>query len=121
MNDRHGAGSPWSTANLAPPQLAAFYRWLVYIPANIYPTITIVEFPERYIAVPDGAPVTKDVAKEWVAAEGSERRKDVWKLLEAGIGRGVDGCKSEFALGTEKPTMIDVYVTLMAHWTPYPR
>lgn len=61
-------------SNHSAPQLAAFYRWLLYIPANLYPLITILgksstyggsrrvfialhfpEFPERFMEVPASA------------------------------------------------------------------
>ncbi|KAG8947841.1 hypothetical protein FRC04_010199 [Tulasnella sp. 424] len=121
LNDRHGLDSPWSTSRLAAAQLAAFYRFLVYIPANIYPTVTIVEFPERYISVPKDANVTLDEVKQWVSDESSKRRADAWTLLETQLGPGVKGFNGSFLLGTDQPTMLDVYVTMMAHWTPYPR
>lgn len=121
LNDRHGLGSPWSTSRLAAPQLAAFYRFLVYVPANIYPTVTIVEFPERYISVPKDANVTLDEVKEWVSEESSKRRADAWTLLETQLGPGVKGFNGSFLLGTDQPTLLDVYMTMMAHWTPYPR
>ncbi|KAG8899365.1 hypothetical protein FRC01_010570, partial [Tulasnella sp. 417] len=121
LNDRHGLGSPWSTSNLAAPQLATFYRFLVYIPANIYPTVTIVEFPERYVSVPKDASVTLDEVKKWVSQESSKRRADAWTLLETQLGPGVKGFNGRFLLGTDHPTVLDVYMAMMAHWSPYPR
>ena len=119
LNQRHGANSPWGTSYLAPPQLAAFYRWLIYLPANIYPTISIVEFPERYIAVPAEAAVTKEIAAKWVSAGTMERREDAWMILEKNFGvKNYDG---RFFLGTERPTVLDVYISMMAHWPPNPR
>ncbi|KAG8903470.1 hypothetical protein FRB99_003248 [Tulasnella sp. 403] len=121
LNDQHGSGTRWSTANLTPPQLAAFYRWLVYIPANIYPTITVIEFPERYCAVPQDAPVSQEQVQRWISNGTDERRQDAWKFLEAGIVRGIHGANGKFALGTEEPTILDIYITMLAHWPPHPR
>lgn len=91
-----------------PRQLAAFYRWLVYIPANIYPTVTVIEFPERYVNVPEGSNVTRDEAKKWVAAETSKRREDVWRLLE-------NVSASDTAVPRE--TTLTRYFTEPASWT----
>lgn len=43
LNDRHAQGTPWSTSSLTPSQLALFYRLMVFIPANIYPVITMID------------------------------------------------------------------------------
>ncbi|KAG8909883.1 hypothetical protein FRC00_009260 [Tulasnella sp. 408] len=121
LDNRHGLDSPWSTSKLAAPQLAAFYRFLVYIPANIYSTVTVIEFPERFVSVPKDASVTLDEVKKWIYEGGSKRRADAWTLLETQLGPGVKGFSGKFLLGTDHPTVLDVYMTMLAHWAPYPR
>jgi len=122
LNDRHGAGTTWGTKRLSATQLASFYRWLVFIPANVYPTVTIIEFPQRYVAVPADAGVSATAVQGWVAEGTKARREDAWKILEQNLGKGVDRSdRGRFLLGTERPTILDVYVTLLAHWTPHPR
>lgn len=92
---------------------------MVYCPSNVYPTITIIEFPGRYVKVPTDGSVDQSEAEKWVADETSERRKDAWLLLEK--QHGVKGFNGSFVLGTSSPTVLDIYITLLAHWSPYPR
>ena len=43
LQERHAKGTPWSLEDLSPEQLAVFYRIMLFIPANIYPTITAID------------------------------------------------------------------------------
>ncbi|KAG9030659.1 hypothetical protein FRB95_003674 [Tulasnella sp. JGI-2019a] len=122
LNQRHGSNTLWSTSGLNPPQLASFYRWLVFLPANVFTTVIHVEFPDRFVLVPADAPVQPDVVHTWVGEAGKKKRADVWLILEEHLGKSVHREEGKpFLLDTEHPTMLDVYVTLLAHWTNHPR
>jgi hypothetical protein len=45
--EQHGAGTPWALGNLTSSQLASFYRWIIFIPGNIYPLITLMGRRDR--------------------------------------------------------------------------
>lgn len=45
--EQHGAGTPWALGNLTSSQLASFYRWMIFIPGNIYPLITLMGRRDR--------------------------------------------------------------------------
>ncbi|KAG8854087.1 hypothetical protein FRB96_007793 [Tulasnella sp. 330] len=124
INERHGRNTLWGTSTLDPTQLAAFYRWLVFLPANVMPIMIHVEFPKRFVTVPaDADPTVKsgsDGMLKWIADEGRKRRAEVWLILEEHLGIGMQSRRDEgkpFLLGTQHPTMLDVYLTLLANWT----
>ncbi|KAG8933577.1 hypothetical protein FRC02_011592 [Tulasnella sp. 418] len=121
LDEFHGKSSPWSSTNLTESQRAAFYRWLVFIPANIYPLITVIEFPERFISVPADAPVGEDKVKEWVQKGSTQKMKDTWLILEKQLGQKVARKEGTFILGTEHPNALDLFIAMCAHWTPHPR
>ncbi|KAG9004298.1 hypothetical protein FRB94_006819 [Tulasnella sp. JGI-2019a] len=122
LNDRHGSNTPWGTSSLSPIQLASFYRWLVFLPANVFTTVNLVEHPGRFVIVPEDSPVQLDVVQSWVWEAGNKKRGDVWRVLEERLGKAMPREEGKpFLLGTEHPTMLDVYMTLLAHWTNRPR
>jgi GST-like protein len=43
LTERHGKGTPWSIDDWSEEQRAVFYRLMVFIPANVYPTITVID------------------------------------------------------------------------------
>ncbi|KZV88070.1 hypothetical protein EXIGLDRAFT_723013 [Exidia glandulosa HHB12029] len=124
---RHGNGTSWDLGKLTPGQLATFYRVMVIVPAVVYPTITYIEFPERFIEVPsDKVEAFKDV-QEWMKAGGEKKREEAYKLVE-GILRefseqvhGGDSSATKFALGTPTPTVLDVMLAVVVHYAPHPR
>ena len=118
LNDLHGVESPWGIANLSAEQKATLYRWLVFIPANIYPTITVIEFPERFISIPSDPSVRPEEAHEWVKNGTKKKQEEVWKLLEENLGSSRLRGNGTFLLGTSQPTILDLLVTLVAHWGP---
>lgn len=83
------------------PDRARFLRWLVWLVANIYPTFTFGDYPERWVDAETGR-LTQAVYR---------RREDLWRQLEASIGPG------EWVLG-ERFSALDVYVSVMTHWRP---
>jgi len=125
LHDNFAANTPWSTKELTAEQLALFYRLVFFIPANIYPAITAIDFPERFIVIPASADlhVTKEAAVGWVTEKALENREAAYKLLESIIAAesARRGGECAYSLGTEHPTIADVYITLIAHYSPRPR
>ncbi|KAF7314593.1 Glutathione S-transferase [Mycena kentingensis (nom. inval.)] len=120
--DQHGANSSWGPALLHPAQRAAFFRWMLVVSNQFYPTLPILDFPERYITVPADAPVSQEEGQKWVKDTVSQRRKDAFLLLENEFfAKTPRASERQFALGTEKPTFLDVYLALIVHYAPHPR
>ncbi|KLO20447.1 hypothetical protein SCHPADRAFT_923602 [Schizopora paradoxa] len=125
LHDQFAANTPWSKRDLTAEQLALFYRLMFFIPGNIYPTIAAIDFPERFIVIPSSADlhVTMEAAVGWVMEKGLENREAMYKVLEGIIAAESTrrGGERKYCLGTEHPTIPDVYITLMAHYSPRPR
>ncbi|KDN47644.1 hypothetical protein RSAG8_03434, partial [Rhizoctonia solani AG-8 WAC10335] len=100
-------------------QLAAFYRWFVFIPANVYPTITVIEFPSRFVRVPSNSPVDSTTVETWITEGTFIKQGEIWKMMERDMAKDLQA--GMFLLGTERPTFLDVLVALIAHWPPNPR
>jgi GST-like protein len=82
------------------PSRARFLRLLVWLVANVYPTFTYGDFPERW---------TKAGAAELV--ESSNRyREDLWRWLETQV-------EGPFVLG-ERLSALDAYIAVMVAWRP---
>ena len=128
LHDNHAAQTPqWSTVSLTPTQLGLYYRIMVFIPANIYPCITLGDFPERFVKVPPSqAQVPAEIVYGWAREQGRENMKRMFGLLEGFMfrsdsGAGGDTCKTPYAVGSAGPTLADVYITMVAHYAPRPR
>ncbi|QRV88784.1 glutathione S-transferase [Ceratobasidium sp. AG-Ba] len=119
LQERHAKNTPWDTRSLLPSQLAAFYRWFIFIPANIYPVLTVGEFPARFVRVPEDAVVDPKTVEGWVTKGAFARREELWRMMEKEMTREFKDGK--FLLGTEHPTLLDILVALVAHYTPHPR
>jgi GST-like protein len=88
-----------------PPGHAArpqFLRWLAYLVANVYPTFTYVDVPQRF--------VKDEAAAKAFADEVAEYRKRLWLIVEAAAG-------TPCFLG-ERFSALDLYVFAMTHWRP---
>jgi GST-like protein len=83
------------------PLRPAFLRRLVWIAANVYPTFTYGDYPERWSST--DAPSLK-------AATDSYRER-LWRQFESEISEG------GWALGTSF-SVLDVYLAVMTHWRP---
>lgn len=86
----------------AAPERAAFLRWLVFLVANIYPTFTYADVPERFV-------------KTEGAAAGFRTEVDayalrLWQMVESAAG-------APWFLG-ERFSALDVYLAVMTHWRP---
>ncbi|KAG8681660.1 hypothetical protein FRC09_017328 [Ceratobasidium sp. 395] len=119
LQDRYAKDTPWDIRVLLPSQLAAFYRWFIFIPANLYPVITVGEFPSRFVRVPEDANVDSKTVEGWITKGAFARREELWKMMEKEMTRSFQ--EGKFLLGTEHPTFLDVFVSLVAHYTPHPR
>lgn len=96
LTDRH--------RGLAPPpgtlEHRRFLRLLIWIVANVYPTFTYGDYPERW------APSAQD---ELVGATDSHRERLYRWLEEQVVG--------PYLLG-EQPSALDCYVAVMIDWRP---
>ena len=100
-------GSKYPDVGLVPAQAssdyAEFLRWLVFVVANIYPTFTYGDFPQRWVG-------SKEAQDELVASTDS-RRQEHWKYLEEIVHGRAWFLDSGF-------TALDIYVWVMSHWRP---
>ncbi|WP_046864011.1 glutathione S-transferase family protein [Microvirga massiliensis] len=92
-------------AELAPPpgspERPAYLRRLVWLVANVYPTFTYGDYPERWTLAD----------AEGLRTATHEYRKRLWRELETDIGGG------PWALG-ERFSALDIYVGAMSRWRP---
>jgi GST-like protein len=79
---------------------AAFLRWLVFLVANVYPTFTYADVPERF------APGAGEALKKTVDAYAEK----LWRQLEGAAG-------APYFLG-ERFSALDIYVGVMTRWRP---
>lgn len=82
------------------PDHATFLRLLVWLVANVYPTFTYGDYPERW------TPSAPDELEEAT----DRRREELYRWLETQI-------VGPFALG-EQVTAIDCYLACMISWRP---
>ncbi|WP_207478020.1 glutathione S-transferase [Arenibaculum pallidiluteum] len=95
-------------SGLAPPPGAperpAFLRRLVWLVANVYPTFTFGDYPERWCGDTEG-----------LRAAVEAHRKELWRSFEAdpvpGAGHG------PWVLG-ERFSALDIFVCVMTRWRP---
>lgn len=101
LADRH------PEARLAPrpadPGRAQFLRWLVYVPAAIYPMYWVRDVPSRLAA---------DAAAEAVILERtSERIAECWRLM------GEQITPKSYLVGDDL-SVLDIYLAVVSRWTP---
>ncbi len=78
-------------------------RWIVFIAGNMYPAISVRDFPERWVKSDTACAELKDGAVD--------RLKAYWTMLE-------DALKpAPFLLGHEM-TALDLYAAMLARWSP---
>jgi GST-like protein len=94
-------------AALLPPadttRRAIALRWIAFIAGNMYPAISIGDFPERW--------VKSDAARAELKAGAVERLKAYWSILEQSLD------PRPYLLG-EEICALDVYGTMLARWRP---
>jgi GST-like protein len=79
-----------------------FLRWLVFIVANIYPTFTYADVPERFVP---GAEAAKGFR-----ANLDDYQKALWRMVEG-------EARAPWFLG-ERFSALDIYLCAMTHWRP---
>jgi len=85
------------------PRRALALRWIVFIAGNMYPAISVVDFPERW--------VKSDAARAELKDGAVERLKTYWTLLEQALK------PAPYLLGREM-TALDVYAAMLSRWEP---
>ncbi len=85
------------------PRRALALRWIVFIAGNMYPAISVVDFPERW--------VKSDAARAELKDGAVGRLKAYWTLLEQALK------PAPYLLGSEM-TALDVYAAMLSRWEP---
>ncbi len=78
-------------------------RWILFIAGNMYPAISVRDFPERWVKSDAACVELKDGAVD--------RLKIYWTMLEDALG------PAPFLLGKEM-TALDLYAAMLARWSP---
>jgi GST-like protein len=82
------------------PHRREFLRWLMFLVAAIYPTFTYGDEPAKWTA--EGA--------DELRQSTDEHRKSLWRLVEGAV-------RGPWFLG-ERPSALDLYVSVMTRWRP---
>jgi len=100
-------GAQYPGAGLVPREETAAYReflrWLIFLVANVYPTFTYGDFPQRW--------VSGKAAQDELVAATNARRKAHWRTLETVASDASWFLDCGF-------TAIDLYIWVMSHWQP---
>lgn len=83
------------------PSRAVFLRRLLWIAANVYPTFTYGDYPERWVSA----------QPQELQASTDAYRQRLWQELESQLSEG------QWVLG-EEFSALDIYVAVMTHWKP---
>ena len=86
-----------------PATRAQFYRWMVFIPANMYAIYPFRDFPQKWV---DGEDAQKAFREKL-----TERQKLFWALLESQLQ------PMPYLLG-ENMSALDIYLAMLSKWTP---
>jgi GST-like protein len=86
----------------AAPERAAFLRWLVFLVANIYPTFTYADLPERFVKT--------EGAGAGFRAEVDAYALRLWRMVD-------DAAGAPCFLGP-RFSALDIYLAVMTHWRP---
>jgi GST-like protein len=86
--------------SLRDPLRREFLRWLMFLVAAVYPTFTYGDEPAKW--TPDGA--------DELRQSTDEHRKSLWRLVEGAV-------RGPWFLG-ERPSALDLYVSVMTRWRP---
>jgi GST-like protein len=84
------------------PARPQFLRWLVFLVANVYPTFTYADDPQRFVQ-------DAGAAQAFDAAVGAYAER-LWRAVEAAAG-------VPWFLG-ERFSALDVYIGTMTNWSP---
>ena len=86
-----------------PAKRALFYRWMVFISANMYAIYPFRDFPQKWV---DG-----EDAQEAFREKLTERQKLFWTLLESQLQ------PAPYVLGNTM-SALDIYLAMLSKWTP---
>lgn len=78
-------------------------RWIVFVAGNMYPAISIGDFPQRWVKSKAARAELKDGA--------ADRLKTYWAMIEQGLE------PAPYLAGSEM-TALDVYVAMLSRWQP---
>jgi GST-like protein len=84
-----------------PLKRALFYRWMIYLPANMYALAAFRDFPAKWV---DGVE-----AQQAFRDKISDRLKELWLQLEAELQ------PAPYLLGREM-SALDIYLAMIARW-----
>ena len=94
-------------AGLLPPigsaGRASALRWIAFIAGNMYPAISVADFPQRW--------VKSDAARAELKDGSLERLKGYWEILERSLQ------PAPFLAG-DKMSALDVYAAMLSRWRP---
>ncbi len=82
------------------PQRREFLRWLMFLVAAVYPTFTYGDAPAKWVGDASGD----------LRESTDEHRKSLWRLVEGSV-------RGPWFLG-ERPSALDLYVSVMTRWRP---
>ena len=82
---------------------ALFYRWMIFVPANMYALFPFRDFPAKWV---DG-----EDAQISFRARIAERLKSFWMQLEAELQ------PAPYVLGGEM-SALDIYLAMISQWSP---
>jgi GST-like protein len=85
------------------PRRALALRWIVFIAGNMYPAISVGDFPERW--------AKSDAARAELKEGAVERLKAYWTMLEQALQ------PAPYLLGSEM-TALDIYAAMLSRWRP---
>lgn len=88
------------------PLRATFLRWLVYLPAAIYPMYTVGDFCDRW--------VEGETAQAQLKQATIDRTLFCWSVMETALQPPAGG----WLLGTPDATVLDLYISMMTRWRP---
>jgi GST-like protein len=86
--------------SLRDPLRREFLRWLMFLVAAVYPTFTYGDEPAKWTA--EGA--------DELRQSTDEHRKSLWRLVEGAV-------RGPWFLG-DRPSALDLYVSVMTRWRP---
>ena len=84
-----------------PAARAQFYRWMVYLPANMYSIAAFRDFPAKW--------VEGDEAQKLFRERLTVRLRACWTQLEAAL------TPAPYLLGPDM-SALDIYLSMIAHW-----
>jgi GST-like protein len=77
-----------------------FLRWLMFLVAAVYPTFTYGDDPKKWVGD----------AGDTLRQSTDDHRKSLWRLVEGAV-------RGPWFLG-ERPSALDLYVSVMTRWRP---